>query len=819
MKKNILKTQLVILFILTLFSFVSFYFGNDLPDNYFTISSSNSGNILSYYFFSLIKMCSYFSGPWVLIPFFVFALCHSFIYDKREYIVDTLNFLPLVFFTGSLSFLFFQDGLGVGLQYVLKNSFTTLWLSIYTAVAFGLFLFGTFRGGFKDSILKTLAILKATPEKAVAAKQALLAPFEKKEKVAQIEHDNSLKNRMDSILKDDKKQSTSSKSSKDKKEGGLFDSLSKLKPQALMKSNTSEVATKQIKEEEEIEEAVIKPTLSRPSLFPNTDTQEVPKRAVESNLESEVKNSTDETPREPQVKKIYVTAPLNRVADTSSDTEYFNIVSTVEESTTEKVSNEPDKEYFEQIVTLLESKFEEFNIKGEIVNVLKGPVVDTFEYRPGAGVKVSKIAGLADDLSLALYGAPIRVVPAMMGKDTVGIEVPRSPRDFIYLDEVLGSDEFKDSKYSLPIAMGKNAFGESFVIDLATCPHMLVAGATGAGKSVFINSLLVSLLVKKSPKKMKLILIDPKQLEMALYSKLPHLLMPVVTDAKTASISLLWACQEMDRRYGILADFGVRNISGFNEKLKRATPEMLAKIHHHYEDTSAEDYELPYIVIIVDEFADLVLTKAGKEIENNIARIAAKARAAGIHLVLATQRPSVDVITGVIKSNFPTRVAFRVSSRTDSSTILDKIGAERLLGKGDMLYKNGINIHRVHSSFVEENEIEALTQKLDNLESGFDEKAMEFLENGGEVETDEYSYGSHISTPSSSGSADSLYDDAVRVVMEQGSASASMLQRRLKVGYNRAANLIDELENKGVVGPAQGSKPRRVLSGGESPSL
>lgn len=812
MKKNILKTQLVILFTLTLFSFVSFYFGNDLPDNFFTITSNNSGNILSYYLFSIIKVCSYFSGPWILIPFFIFALCHSFIYDKREFMVDVLNVFPLIFFCGGISFMFFGDALGVGLQYLLKNNFTTLWLSIYSIAALGLFLLGTFRGGFKDSALKLFNFSKSVPAKVVRTKQVLLAPFEKKQAVAQISHDNSLKRRMDSILKDEKEDK--------KSESGLFDSLNKFKPQNILKTAKSQDSKVNVQDEDDIEEAIIKPQVLRPSHLGSSLSEANTSIARqheddESDTSAEVGDGT----REPQVRKVHITAPLNRIADTAKDEKYFDIVDTAKESTIEKISNEPDKAYFEQIITLLESKLTEFKIEGEIVNVLKGPVVDTFEFRPGAGVKVSKISGLADDLSLALYGAPIRVVPAMMGKDTVGIEVPRNPRDIIYLDEVLSSKEFQDSKYSLPIAMGKNAFGESFVIDLATCPHMLVAGATGAGKSVFINSLLVSLLVKKSPKKMKLILIDPKQLEMALYSKLPHLLMPVVTDAKTASISLLWACQEMDRRYGILAEFGVRNISGFNEKLKRATPEMLAKIHHHYEDTTAEDYELPYIVIIVDEFADLVLTKAGKEIENNIARIAAKARAAGIHLVLATQRPSVDVITGVIKSNFPTRVAFRVSSRTDSSTILDKIGAERLLGKGDMLYKHGINTQRVHSSYVDEVEIEALTQKLDTLESSFDEKAMEFLENGGEVETDDYSYGSHISTPSGSSSGDSLYDEAVKIVMESRSASASMLQRRLRIGYNRAANLIEELEKRGVVGPAQGAKPRRVLVDGNSASL
>jgi len=321
------------------------------------------------------------------------------------------------------------------------------------------------------------------------------------------------------------------------------------------------------------------------------------------------------------------------------------------------------------------------------------------------------------------------------------------------------------------------------------------------------------LLAKKSPQQMKLILIDPKQLELALYAKLPHLVMPVITDAKMAAIALLWACQEMERRYSILKEFGVRNIEGFNQKLQRATPELLASIRQHYDDQDHENYELPYLVIIVDEFADLILTKAGKEIENNICRLAAKARAAGIHLVIATQRPSVDVITGLIKSNFPTRVSFRVTSAVDSRTILNSIGAEKLLGKGDMLYKYGTASFRVHSSFVDEEEIEVLTDQLAALPQNYHTGAIDFLENGGTEERDSYSFGTHIpsSTPTDGSSDDDLYREAVRIVVEHRTASASMLQRRLRVGYNRAANLIEEMESRGVVGPAEGSKRRKVL--------
>jgi S-DNA-T family DNA segregation ATPase FtsK/SpoIIIE len=434
----------------------------------------------------------------------------------------------------------------------------------------------------------------------------------------------------------------------------------------------------------------------------------------------------------------------------------------------------------------------------------------------GAGVKINKITGLSEDLSLALYGSSIRVVYPMKGRATVGIEVPRSPRELIYLDDVINSQNFGDSSMRLPIAMGKDSFGEVFVVDLAAMPHMLVAGATGSGKSVFVNTLLVSLLVKRSPSQMKLVLIDPKQLELALYSKLPHLIMPVVTDHKKASVALIWAVQEMERRYSILRELGVRNIEGFNLKLQNATPEVLSTISKFYTDVTDDGYELPYIVIVVDEFADLILTKSGKEIETNIARLAAKARASGMHIVLATQRPSVDVITGTIKSNFPTRVSFKVTTGTDSRTILNALGAEKLLGKGDMLYKYGVETVRVHSAFVDETEIEVLTSKLDNLGQNYNQQAVDFLENDGDVEGPG---GVTISFGDASESDDGLYEQAVNIVMEHRSASASMLQRRLKIGYNRAANLVEMMEQRGVVGPAQGSKPRRVISGGASAEL
>lgn len=468
----------------------------------------------------------------------------------------------------------------------------------------------------------------------------------------------------------------------------------------------------------------------------------------------------------------------------------------------------PDDIYFNEIRKKLEETLREFKIDAEVIDVLKGPVVDTFEIELGPGVRVSKVTAIQDELTLALSGAPIRVVYPMKGRTTIGIEVPRNPREVILLDEVLSGGEFSKTKARLPVCMGKDAFGEVFVVDLTKMPHMLVAGATGAGKSVFINTLLVSLLVKKTHRELKLILIDPKQLELAQYVNLPHLCLPVVTEPSVASASLMWAVEEMEKRYTMLKEMGVRNLEGFNQKVKNVSPEKLGMIHQYYLDPDEHGYELPYIVIIVDEFADLILTKEGKDIETSICRLAAKARAAGIHIVLATQRPSVDVITGLIKNNFPTRVSFRVTSSMDSKTILTKVGAEKLLGMGDMLYKNGVEMVRVHSAYVGEEEIDVLCEKLEEIPQVYSQAALDFIEdqkNSAEAEA----LGGGLDGDLGK---DALFDEAVKIVREAGGASASMLQRRLRVGYNRAANLIDQMELSGIIGPANGSKPREILS-------
>ncbi len=798
---KLLKAELFLLFILTILSLAAFYYGDSLPDNYLSISSSSESiGSISYLYSSIIVFVGYYLGPWTLFPFLCFACFYTLKFSKRSYSFDLFNILTLSLGALFLFYFFSPNFLGNGINFVLKKYFGP-WEGLSLGVLFIIAFFaGSFRSSFKEAAIQFFSFLGRLPgltwrfliaANPVRIYQNTVARFQAIKGKIQVKLPSALKGDSEKKLEAPKKRSLPSLSLKDKLN--------------IRREN-------KVEESDEIEEvqftAKVTPSEednSVATMSPLDNKTDDPINSERTSLSSPFEGERSD--KEEAVKSYKLKN------EQQNEKQYYDIVTTLTDTKTKRDQSHPDTEYFEKIIHSIQSTLNEFKIEGEIVNILKGPVVDTFELELGPGVKVSKVTSAENEISMALLGAPIRIVYPMVGRATVGIEVPRNPREIIYLDEVLSSSEFKKNSNRLPIAMGKDAFGEPLVVDLASMPHMLVAGATGAGKSVFINTLLVSLLVKKSPSQMKLILIDPKQLELALYANLPHLVMPVVTDAKTASISLLWACQEMERRYSILKELGVRNIEGFNDKLKRATPELLAKIHPFYENEPEEHYELPYLVIIVDEFADLILTKAGKDIENNICRLAAKARAAGIHLVLATQRPSVDVITGLIKSNFPTRVSFRVTSSTDSRTILNSIGAEKLLGKGDMLYRHGTNNLRVHSAYVDEDEIEVLADKLENtIPRSYHTGAMDFLENGGEEEKDPYAFGSHISGGISDPSSDEEYFKlAVKTVVEHRTASASMLQRRLKIGYNRAANLIEEMEEKGIVGPAEGSKRRKVL--------
>jgi S-DNA-T family DNA segregation ATPase FtsK/SpoIIIE len=439
---------------------------------------------------------------------------------------------------------------------------------------------------------------------------------------------------------------------------------------------------------------------------------------------------------------------------------------------------------------ILQAKCSEFGVMGTVKEIHPGPVVTTYEFKPDAGVKYSKIVGLADDLALALEAESIRI-DRVSGKGNVGIEIPNESREIIYLREILESEHFRRSSGRLTLGLGKAVNGDVLVTDLAAMPHLLIAGSTGTGKSVGLNCMISSILFRSTPDEVRLILIDPKRLELGVYEDIPHLLTPVVTDAKVASNVLKWAVTEMERRIRMLASEGVRNIEQFNNIIR-------AERGARDEETGEELVPLHYIVIVIDELADLMMISA-HEVEESITRLAQMARAVGIHLILATQRPSVDVITGLIKANFPSRISFRVAARVDSRTIIDSIGAEQLLGRGDMLFlpPGSARLVRIHGAYVTEHEIARLTS---------------FLRRQGQP-----AYDDSVGRPERSQEAaevtdrDELFDEAARFVVQSGQASTSMLQRRFRIGFSRAGRLVDMMERDGIIGPADGSKPREIL--------
>jgi len=463
-----------------------------------------------------------------------------------------------------------------------------------------------------------------------------------------------------------------------------------------------------------------------------------------------------------------------------------------------------DKESLLANAKILEKRLEDFGVEGKVVEVRPGPVITMYEYEPAPGIKINKIVSLSDDLALALRAISVRIVAPIPGKAAVGIEIPNSLREPVYLKDILSSDEFAQAESKLTLALGKDIFGNSFVTNLAKMPHLLVAGATGAGKSVSLNSMVCSLLYKADPEEVKLLMIDPKRLELSVYDGIPHLLHPVVYDPKAAAQVLHWATEEMEIRYRLMAEKGVRNIERYNQKVEKEQKEArkkggtILKTTEGLEDRTGENLSLiPYVVIVIDELADLMVVSA-RDVEASLTRLAQMARAAGIHLLIATQRPSVDVLTGVIKANFPTRISFQVSSKTDSRTILDANGAEHLLGSGDMLFlpPGTSRLVRVHGAYVSEVEILRVVEFWKKQGKPiYDHTILKAKEETQEAEPDGY---------------DEMYDQAVAVVAELRQASISMLQRRLRVGYNRAARMIERMEKEGVVGPADGSKPREV---------
>ncbi len=441
-----------------------------------------------------------------------------------------------------------------------------------------------------------------------------------------------------------------------------------------------------------------------------------------------------------------------------------------------------DKEVYYQVSKQLEQKLKNFGVSGKVVGISPGPVVTTYEYSPAAGVKINKIAGLADDLALGLKAPSVRVVGSVPGKAALGIEIPNPNRSVVYIRDLLACEEYRKTKDKLAIVLGLDVVGSPSIVNLAKMPHLLIAGSTGSGKSVAINAIIASILYNATPEEVRLLMVDPKRIELSGYEGIPHLLHPVVVEPKLASRALMWAVREMELRYKLLEEAKVKSFDSYNE---------------------VAEEKLPYIVIIVDELADLMMV-ASKDVEASIARLAQMARAAGMHLILATQRPSVDVLTGLIKANFPTRISFKVSSKVDSRTILDTSGAEHLLGAGDMLYlANGSSsLQRVHGAYISEAETEAIISFLkEQGNASYDESvtaAVQEEENGAADSGDE--------------EYDERYDEAVNLVCESGQASISMVQRRLRVGYNRAARMIEMMEKEGVVGPADGAKPREVFA-------
>ena len=469
------------------------------------------------------------------------------------------------------------------------------------------------------------------------------------------------------------------------------------------------------------------------------------------------------------------------------------------------------KQALEAISRQVELKLQDFGVEAEVVAVHPGPVITRFELEPAPGVKSSKIANLSRDLARSLSVMSVRVVEVIPGKTTIGLEIPNEQRETVYLSEVLRSEQYDKANSPLTVALGKGISGKPVVADLAKMPHLLVAGTTGSGKSVAVNAMILGLLYRSTAREVRLIMIDPKMLELSIYEGIPHLLAPVVTDMKEATNALRWCVAEMERRYRLMAALGVRNIGGYNRKVKEALaagePISDPLFNPELEQEAELLEELPYLVVIIDELADMMMV-VGKKVEELIARLAQKARAAGIHLILATQRPSVDVITGLIKANIPTRIAFQVSSRIDSRTILDQMGAEHLLGHGDMLYLppgRGMP-ERVHGAFVSDEEVHKVVEVLKQQgRPQYNDEILSGSSESGELFPGESSNGG-------SDDADPLYDQAVAIVTETRRASISSVQRRLKIGYNRAARLIEEMESSGIVSPMQSNGSREVIA-------
>ncbi len=552
-------------------------------------------------------------------------------------------------------------------------------------------------------------------------------------------------------------------------------------------------------EMQEINKAAVEPvivTRTRPE--PGVKIEEKTKKAKEEKAEFVVQDHFAFM----SLSDKYQVPPLSLLEDSPPDKE---------------VRSEKTRDEILASSAILEKKLSDFGIEGRVVQVLPGPVITLFEYEPAPGVKVSRIVSLVDDLSLAMRCVGLRILAPVPGKPVVGIEIPNMRRETIYFKDVMTSDVFQESESNLTLAIGKDVTGEPAVQDLATTPHLLIAGSTGSGKSVGLNAMICSILLNATPDEVKMIMIDPKMLELSIYDGIPHLISPVVTNPKKAAAALQWAVNEMESRYKMMAECGVRNIGGFNELVEKLQKEYELELKNRekankgVKPTNDEDEEgeetmpeppakLPYIVVLIDELADLMMV-ASKGVEDSLTRLAQMARAAGIHLIVATQRPSVDVLTGIIKANFPARMSYKVTSRVDSRTILDAMGADKLLGKGDMLFlpPGTSKLHRLHGVMVSDAEIQRIVDFIKKqAKPHYQEDIFESVvqeEKGGREEEEPF---------------DEKYDEALAIVAKDRQASISYIQRQLRIGYNRAARIIETMEREGVVGPSDGAKPREV---------
>ncbi len=539
------------------------------------------------------------------------------------------------------------------------------------------------------------------------------------------------------------------------------------------------------------------PTPEEPNV--NVEPEEIYEGADDKAIMNKaLKTAAEETAEKAEEEKIdfkeetkKFTEDLNEELDEAADNGYvFPPLTLLKESKDADTSIKGSEVTAEHLVETLRS----FGVETRIVNISRGPTVTRYELQPCAGVKISKITNLADDIALNLATAGVRIEAPIPNKAAVGIEVPNKSSDVVGVRGILESPAFTSAKSKLTFALGRDIGGNAIVADIGKMPHGLIAGATGSGKSVCINSIIISLLYKADPEEVKLLMIDPKVVELGIYNGIPHLLVPVVTDPRKASGALGWAVSEMEKRYKMFADRGVRDLAGYNRFVENLGDPEITK--------------MPHIVIIIDELADLMMT-APNEVEDSINRIAAKARAAGMHLIIATQRPSVDVVTGVIKANIPTRIAFAVSSQVDSRTILDSAGAEKLLGRGDMLFSpvGSTKPNRIQGCFVSDEEVESV---VEFIKSGgtvtYDDNVMVEIERQAAVEKKQ-----KTGLPEDGPSDDPMLEEAIKVVVENGMASTSLLQRKLKLGYARAARIVDEMEQRGIVGPYEGAKPRKVL--------